>query len=1456
MVAFEDLIFVILSFYMFFLSKVAFPTLSDPKQTRFRRDDNRLLSLYCFLGAVVGLFLLVAYIFEGILEGDKEGIKAVTPHVFLLASQFFKFLAVFLKFLSRVRLRLDLLTGLIALQNTTSFLHVNLRMMKLIIKLIGMINEHPGFSETVERKGLSLSLSLSLRCSSSQPAISISSFCFSSATLLPHSINIIFTFSTFSSFLFLSNLFNCLISNVPILTITKSAKGPTLQLFFPIDRITMKSKTRLDSVVFQLTPTRTRCDLYIIANDKKEKIASGLLSPFIAHLKTAQDQIAEGGYSVLLEPEAGGNATWFTKCTVESFVRFVSTPEILERVYTIESEILQIEEAIAIQGNNDIMIEEQHIKPVASNEGNKPACDADDEKAIVLYKPGAHETTGSIDKEGNSKVQLLNVLETRKTVLKKEQGMAFARAVAAGFEIDHVANLLLFAESFGASRLMSACLRFMDLWKQKHESGQWVEIQAEDAMFSKSDYSAMNASGVVLSSTTNIHNEPRSEATSETKEKAGSDRNAAGQHEYHTGQFPHPVFAPWAMHSSPGGVPVYQAYPMQGLPYYQHYPGSGPFYSPPYPSMEDPHSSGGHRTEQKRLSMDNRYSNPESESVKEESSFGSERHKNAGKSGKKKSGRVIIRNINYINSKRQNSSEDESEPVSDTDTGDESESDTHKRNLRSPKRKGNLKESESETVNGKEADSGHWQAFQSYLLKGAAEDGHSANEDIFAMDRDPQTKRRQKTLANDPLAHEERNDDGEGHRIGIQSYDKNGRKIVYRSRNDDFMVGGRLQANVGNSSNPLADNGFEGVTANLDRPGLHAIDDEAMMVSLRSTSGVNDNRTTINMDYELPPSSQNPENKSNRTHDQVDFEPHDLSLMPERGLEKRSIGYDPALDYEMQLAEDAASHEKKSKEASSDVKKGSKSAEKHQQSKANQATSDKKFGGPMRKGKPSKLNPLEDARARAEKLRSYKADLQKMKNEQQDAEHKRLEALKMERQKRIAARAGSMSGQSTMPTRKQLPSKLSHMSNRGSKFTDSEPGSSSPLQRSKIRTTSLGYSNSKKPSTSTKSIDGSNSAGNRLTRSMSSMSDTKKEINSVTPDSKASMTRIRRLSEPKKINSHAATSFKTRSADPVSKPKLSNGKVSAIMNLDQSKAATLPELKIRISKVPSKPSQKISGAKETVVKVKNDKLVATSEVVQLNLNERLLHQSDAADNPIIDKTVMLEHKQPSITSANAARVTKEFDSSDGIGKNIEEDCAASHQVPLSMEIVDKGTISIQPQKHPRSCEVRKSSVEELAENPGTSSAEKTYQAPYARVSSFEDPSTRNSDYAKAPQTTFGIASLGGGTEKAYISDFNNLKLEKIPEVLEKPQVKEAKGFRRLLKLGKKSHSPSDTANGNGFGPDNVTLNDAASGEAVQTLKTLISEDQTPIHAHTSQKSSRHFSLLSPFRGKTKAATTT
>lgn len=51
------------------------------------------------------------------------------------------------------------------------------------------------------------------------------------------------------------------------------------------------------------------------------------------------------------------------------------------------------------------------------------------------------------------RVQLLKVLETRKTMLQKEQGMAFARAMAAGFDIDNLSPLMSFSDCFGASRL-------------------------------------------------------------------------------------------------------------------------------------------------------------------------------------------------------------------------------------------------------------------------------------------------------------------------------------------------------------------------------------------------------------------------------------------------------------------------------------------------------------------------------------------------------------------------------------------------------------------------------------------------------------------------------------------------------------------------------------------------------------------------------------------------------------------------------------------------------------------------------------------------------------------------------------------------------------------------------------------------------------------------------------------
>lgn len=52
-----------------------------------------------------------------------------------------------------------------------------------------------------------------------------------------------------------------------------------------------------------------------------------------------------------------------------------------------------------------------------------------------------------------TRIQLQRLLETRKAMLRKEQAMAYARALVAGFETENMNDLISFADAFGASRL-------------------------------------------------------------------------------------------------------------------------------------------------------------------------------------------------------------------------------------------------------------------------------------------------------------------------------------------------------------------------------------------------------------------------------------------------------------------------------------------------------------------------------------------------------------------------------------------------------------------------------------------------------------------------------------------------------------------------------------------------------------------------------------------------------------------------------------------------------------------------------------------------------------------------------------------------------------------------------------------------------------------------------------------
>ncbi|OWM84488.1 uncharacterized protein LOC116204570 [Punica granatum] len=85
-----DLAFVAFAaLYMLFISRASFPPRRPgPEPTVFDRN-NRALGLYVQFAAVVGLYLPIAYILEGVYEGDKAGVNAAAPHLFLLAAQVF-----------------------------------------------------------------------------------------------------------------------------------------------------------------------------------------------------------------------------------------------------------------------------------------------------------------------------------------------------------------------------------------------------------------------------------------------------------------------------------------------------------------------------------------------------------------------------------------------------------------------------------------------------------------------------------------------------------------------------------------------------------------------------------------------------------------------------------------------------------------------------------------------------------------------------------------------------------------------------------------------------------------------------------------------------------------------------------------------------------------------------------------------------------------------------------------------------------------------------------------------------------------------------------------------------------------------------------------------------------------------------------------------------------------------
>lgn len=459
----------------------------------------------------------------------------------------------------------------------------------------------------------------------------------------------------------------------------------------------------------------------------------------------------------------------------------------------------------------------------------------------------------------------------------------------------------------------------------------------------------------------------------------------AGHRDDTQGQFSHHGFSPWPIHSPQGALPMFQSYPVQAVPYYPAYP----FMQPSSSSMEDPRLHSGQSMGHRRQSKDNTESETwdakssktrfrDEVDMEREGLQTGERRKKASRSDRQKSGTVVIRNINYITkTKHSSGSESCSDSAAETD-----EDKDIRESMKNSKKRGSGKKSlkrlsssdKEETNYGKDADGGHWQVFQNFLLRGVDEDRHSIDRDQFEVEKVDHVRRKKHVAANDPLDFTERDvhEDQGGDTIDIHSV-TNGLTRMPKSSNDELLLSRR----VGQFGNGMSVDDIQ----SLERKLFQNVSGDSYIVENRSVR-VNDQgnieRLVVDMDSEFP-KGHTKEKKQKISNYQSD----ELSLMPKRGAEKRSMCYDSALDYEMQAqGKGSSSQAKMNKGVLAHTKPESKMLNKEQKSKPTSNSSDrKKTVGPIRRGKSNKPSPLDEARERAERLRNYKADLQKMKKE-------------------------------------------------------------------------------------------------------------------------------------------------------------------------------------------------------------------------------------------------------------------------------------------------------------------------------------------------------------------------------------------------------------------------------------------------------------------------------------------
>uniref|UniRef100_A0A7N0V2K1 COP1-interacting protein 7 n=1 Tax=Kalanchoe fedtschenkoi TaxID=63787 RepID=A0A7N0V2K1_KALFE len=791
----------------------------------------------------------------------------------------------------------------------------------------------------------------------------------------------------------------------------------------------MDPRARLDHAVFHLTPTRTRCDLVAFCGKSSEKLASGLLEPFVSHLKVAKDEILKGGYSITLRPTSHLDSNWFTKATFQRFVRFVSTPDILERFVSIEKEIQQI---------------------VSSIQSNESPSDSDKAQADV-------NAVDDAAKGENSKARLQRVLGSRQAILRREQAMAYQRALVLGFDLGSVDDLLAFADCFGASRLKEACVNFRELCVMKHNDRLWMDELAAVKAFAAPEQALVGTQAIVLTSEI----EPND---TDGKDQAPSENGR--------GSMPWPGQYPPFMYN-------YQNPMQQGqhpFPMMQPYP---PYYPPNMQWSPNMDQSGGHHrrrsgSRKKGRSSDetaseedsqSEYSDSASDSDADEYNKQSARNHSSGERGHKKKNKkkpsktVVIRNINYITSKH-----GEEDAVYD--------SDYESRGLEKSGRKNGKLEKEGSaeyenglitSASGVNRSSDTWDNFQNLLLRNKESDTDVSKQDYSpyvdkgAMDMGGEKARvQQRSLPSDAFVSSngyiqngsgmslEELESNKSFRPAARRGDIGGEGLIFSRGFDEHNgVSSNFAAesavkktvkaedwSIANQSGTLKNQ--NGTTEHKSFDGSYELSpagnqysagskkgsfvDDSIMVQSHSVSNAQEDsqwKTDISMLLDQTVAAKAENGAADVSEDKLarrlSYEPDDMFFMPERdsGRVPDVASFTPQMDFgaEISFSRDQRRNSGLDESAEDENKPGKKASE----------SGDKKPKDAKPKGVPRYLSNSKLPEVKNKKPFSSKPAVHKSKQEKEDDIRRKMEELVIERQKRIAERSAAAATKKPAP---------------------------------------------------------------------------------------------------------------------------------------------------------------------------------------------------------------------------------------------------------------------------------------------------------------------------------------------------------------------------------------------------------------------------------------------------------